>query len=73
MTISPELYSEIKARAEEMNIGIDRAVATLLRLGLESQKAREHEIERLVEQARQTEDPQLREEIGDRLGSTIFR
>lgn len=49
MTIPSALHQQIVEKAQQMNMGFDETVTTLLRIGLETQTRREAELEGLVE------------------------
>jgi hypothetical protein len=74
MTIPSGLHQQIVEKAQQMNMGFDEAVTTLLRIGLETQIRREAELEGLVEDFRSGADmgSEKKRRLGDELGGAIF-
>jgi hypothetical protein len=74
MTIPSALHQQIVEKAQQMNMGFDETVTTLLRIGLETQTRREAELEGLVEDFRSGADmdPEKKHRLGDELGGAIF-
>lgn len=65
-TLSLEIYDQVKAKAEAMNLTVDQMVAVLLKLGLAAQERRESELDQLVQRHRDG-DPSAGEALGEAL------
>ena len=72
VTLAPEIYSEIIARAEENDMSLNRAILQLLRAGLEAERQKKQRLEEMLHQYRKSTDPQEVERLGDELGAMIF-
>lgn len=72
MSIPSALDAEVRAKAAEMSVSYEDAIASLLRLGLDAQKQREAELDELVDRFRGTEDEAERKRLGHELGGAIF-
>ena len=73
VTLPPEIYSEISARAEQNDISLNRAVIHLLRAGLDAEQKKKQHLGEMLRQYRECADPQEAERLGDELGAMIFR
>lgn len=71
--IAQDLYAQIAEKAAAMRVGMDTAVATLLRLGLATQAQREREVTEIAQKLRSASpDSDESAHLGERLGETIF-
>lgn len=74
MTLPSALYEQVSKKAAQMDIGVDEAIAVLLRYGLAAQEQREAELERLTDDLRSSKtSEQEKKRLGDELGGAIFR
>ena len=71
VTLTPEIYSEISARAEQNDISLNRAILQVLRAGLEAESQKKQRLEEMLRQYRECTDPQKAERLGDELGAMI--
>ncbi len=71
LTISAELHHSIAEKAVILGVSMEQAMIALLRLGLEEQSRREHELDSLTEQVR-TACPEDAQRAMDRLGEALF-
>ena len=72
MTISPELHSAIRAKAEAMQTDFCCLVEVLLRFGLEVQNQREADVAILTARLCESDDPQVQNQTAEQLGRAIF-
>lgn len=72
ITMPPEIYREVGARAEQNDISLNRAVVQLLRAGLEAEQQKKQRLEELLRRYRECADPQEAQRLGDELGAMIF-
>jgi hypothetical protein len=72
MQISPELHSQITAKASAMSVSFEQAVEALLRIGLAEQSRREQELAGLVEQYCQSTDQKETAQTFERIGEAVF-
>jgi hypothetical protein len=72
VALTPEIYLEISARAEQNGISLNRAILQLLRSGLEAENQKRQRLDQMLRQYRECSDPQEAERLGDELGAMIF-
>jgi hypothetical protein len=75
MTLPSTLYAQVSEKAAQMNVGVDEAIAVLLRYGLAVQEQREAELECLAGDLRSptiSNNPGEKKRLGDELGGAIF-
>ena len=72
VALTPELHSEISARAELYDLSLNRAILQLLRAGLDAEREKKQRLERLLREYRECADPTEAERLGDELGAMIF-
>ena len=72
VALTPEIYSEISARAAQSRISLNRAVIQLLRAGLEAEAQKKQRLEGMLRRYRECTDPRETERLGDELGAIIF-
>lgn len=75
MTLPSTLYEQVSEKAAQMNVGVDEAIAVLLRYGLAVQEQREAELECLAGDLRSStisNNPAEKKRLGDELGGAIF-
>ena len=73
MSLPSTLYEQVRRKAAQMNIGVDEAIAVLLRYGLAVQEQHEAEIERLTDGLRSSKtSDEEKKRLGDELGRAIF-
>jgi hypothetical protein len=63
VALTPEIYSEISARAEQNDISLNRAILQLLRAGIEAEHQKKHRLEEMLRQYRECADPREAEHI----------
>ncbi|MGD0045818.1 MAG: hypothetical protein ABSE42_02270 [Bryobacteraceae bacterium] len=72
VALTPELHSEISARAEQNNMSLNRAILQLLRAGLEAERQKKQRLEEMLREYRECADPREAERLSDELGAMIF-
>jgi hypothetical protein len=72
VALTPEIYGEVVARAEQNDISLNRAILQLLRSGLEAESRKKQRLEEMLRQYRECSDPREAERLGDELGAMIF-
>lgn len=72
VALTPGIYSEISARAEQNDISLNRAVLQLLRAGIEAEHQKKQRLEEMLRQYRECADPREAERLSDELGAMIF-
>jgi hypothetical protein len=72
VALTPELHSEISARAEQLDLSLNRAILQLLRAGLDAEREKKQRLERMLREYRECADPEEAERLGDELGAMIF-
>jgi len=70
--LTPELSTEISARAKETGLSVNRAVLQLLRAGIESERNKKLRLEDLLRRYRESQDPEETKRLSDELGAMIF-
>jgi hypothetical protein len=70
--LSPDLHTEISARAEEAGLSMNRAILQLLRAGLESERNKRQRLEETLRRYRECKDPQEAQRLSEELGAMIF-
>ena len=63
VALTPEIYSEISARAEQNDISLNRAILQLLRAGIEAEHQKKHRLEEMLRQYRECADRREAEHI----------
>jgi hypothetical protein len=72
VALTPEIYSEISARAEQYDMSLNRAILQLLRVGLEAERQKKQRLEEKLRRYRDCADPHEAERLGDELGAMLF-
>ncbi len=72
VALTPEIYAEIKARADQNEISLNRAILQLLRAGLEAESQKKQRLEEMLRQYRECTDAREAERLGDELGAMVF-
>jgi hypothetical protein len=72
VALTPEIYSEISARAEQNDISLNRAILQLLRVGIEAEGQKKRRLEEMLRQYRECVNPKDAERLSDELGAMIF-
>jgi metal-responsive CopG/Arc/MetJ family transcriptional regulator len=72
VALTPELYREVSARAEQDGVSLNRAILQLLRAGIEAENQKRQRLEEMLHRYRECSDPQEAERLGDELGAMIF-
>ena len=72
VALTPEIYSEISARAEQNDISLNRAILQLLRAGIEAEHQKKQRLEEMLRQYRECVNPKDAERLSDELGAMIF-
>jgi hypothetical protein len=72
VTLSPEIYREVVARAERNNISLNRTILQLLHSGLEAEQEKKLRLQQTLRRYRDSKDPQEVERLGNELGAMIF-
>jgi hypothetical protein len=70
--LTPELSAEVSARAKDTGLSVNRAVAQLLRAGIEAERNKKRQLEDLLRRYRESQDPEETKRLGDELGAMIF-
>ena len=72
VALTPEVYAEVAARAEQNDISLNRAILQLLRAGIDAERQKKQRLEEMLRQYRECADPKEAERLGDELGAMIF-
>lgn len=72
VSLPPEIYAEISARAEEKDMSLNRIIVQLLRAGLEAEHQKKEHLSEMLRRYRESDDAQEAERLGDQLGVMIF-
>jgi hypothetical protein len=72
VSLTPEIYAEISARAEEKDMSLNRIIVQLLRAGLEAEQQKKRNLAEMLRQYRECNNAQEAERLGDELGAMIF-
>jgi hypothetical protein len=72
VALTPELHSEISARAEQYEMSLNRTILQLLRVGLDAERQKKQRLEEMLREYRECADPKQAERLGDELGAMIF-
>ncbi len=72
VALTPEIYSEISARAKQHDMSLNRAMLQLLRAGLEAERQKKQRLEETLREYRECADPREAERLSDELGAMIF-
>ena len=72
VALTPEIHSEVSARAEQYDMSLNRAILQLLRAGLEAERQKKQRLEEMLREYRECADPQEAERLSDELGAMIF-
>ena len=72
VALTPGIYSEISARAEQNDISLNRAILQLLRAGIEAEHQKKQRLEEMLRQYRECVNPKDAERLSDELGAMIF-
>ncbi len=72
VALTPELHSEISARAAQYDLSLNRAILQLLRAGLDAEREKKQRLEEMLREYRECADPKEAERLGDQLGAMIL-
>jgi len=72
VALTPELHSEISARAPQYDLSLNRAILQLLRAGLDAEREKKQRLEEMLREYRECADPKEAERLGDQLGAMIL-
>ena len=72
VALTPEVYREVSARAEEHDMSLNRTILQLLRAGLEAERHKKERLEEMLRQYRECADPNEAERLANELGAMIF-
>jgi len=72
VALTPELYREVSARAEENDMSLNRTILQLLRAGLEAERHKKEHLGEMLRRYRESTDPNEAERLANELGVMIF-
>jgi hypothetical protein len=72
VSLTPDIYAEIAARAAEKEMSLNRTIVQLLRAGLEAEQQNKQRLAEMLRRYRECTNPQEAERLGDELGAIIF-
>jgi hypothetical protein len=72
VALTPEIYAEVSARAEQNEISLNRAILQLLRIGIDAEKQKKQRLDEMLRKYRECSDPVEVERLGEELGGMIF-
>jgi hypothetical protein len=72
VALTSELYAEVKTRAAQNDISLNRAIIQLIRAGLEAESQKKQRLEDMLHHYRECADPHEAERVSNELGAMIF-
>jgi hypothetical protein len=72
VALNPEIHAEVKARAAQNDMGLNRTILQLLRAGIESENQKKQRLEEMLRLYRECTDPREAERLSNELGAMIF-
>ncbi|HEY7392474.1 MAG TPA: hypothetical protein VH640_28395 [Bryobacteraceae bacterium] len=72
VALTPDIHEEIRLRAEENNLSINRTILQLLRSGINAEREKKQRLDGMLRAYRECQDPEETRRLADELGAMIF-
>lgn len=72
VALTPDLYAEVKTRAAQNDLSLNRTILQLIRAGLEAESQKKQRLDEMLHRYRECTDPRETERLGNELGAMIF-